>query len=154
MKSYNEMAEVFDKAATFFENEVGEIDMGKIDIDNNECATVGCVGGWLAIYYKGYGEYNYIEGANKFAEDLGFTCPIELTAFFEDRPDLWNNVHGGSMFDSRMAYGIKHSEKITCFDVSKHYRKVASHLRYETTKPKRYEIIRKLKKAFNNFRRT
>lgn len=84
------------------------------------CGTVHCVGGWYgisaleAIDNRIY--TSYTKGAEKMAQDLGFSRPRELTIWAYNNSEIWGNNDGPYMFSEAAAYdGAKNLHEVIAF---------------------------------------
>ena len=92
----------------------GSIDMEITDTNTDRtsnCKTPACVGGWLSVYYKTeideLGNRNYFDGAETFAEKLGFKNLKGLITWASEYNQLWGNCTGYEMFGEAYAWEEK-----------------------------------------------
>lgn len=144
-KSNKEMAKVFRETGKWFLSlpEGALVDMTNVysSAESVTCSTPSCFGGWLALKYKtGQSEYflrHFADGANAFAEELGFTYRDDLTEYAAENPEIWGNKNGDEMFCSAYAFneGDKEytNETITTKAIGEKLIAVAKRLEETTT---------------------
>lgn len=77
---------------------------------NHQCGSIHCHGGWYAIATCDLSkQINYVDGAFRMSEDLGFNGPENLVIWAAQNLSLWGNNYGGSMFYCKSAF--QHPEK-------------------------------------------
>jgi hypothetical protein len=92
-----------------------DMDEGRVysEVDNYDCGTVHCVGGWYAFanlrrqVIKSRIKHGYVSfknGAKLLANDLGFANQFILEDWANDNPRIWGNINGYYMFSSESAY--------------------------------------------------
>lgn len=112
------------------ENEKFDINEGGVNCDGHKCGTVHCVGGWFAVALCDLNSpLNYQDGADAFAEILGFQKYMDMKYWADINRNMWGNSNGLSMFSLSMAYrnnGGRDSR--TMQDVLNHWRRVAQRI--------------------------
>lgn len=84
---------------------IAEVNMlnGFVEKEKNLCGTPLCHGGWYVVASE-LDTYDYMEGANKMANDLGFDDYSALEDWASDNSAIWGNIHGNQMFNSSSAF--------------------------------------------------
>ena len=94
-----------------------QIDMMNPHLDDNDCGTVGCHGGWYALGKSNVGtnhhrldsfQSSYVKGAAMMSKDLGLVSKHTMHVYAQDKleqwadenPEQWGNIYGDSMFAS------------------------------------------------------
>ena len=124
-----------------------------MDIPNiqtkHSCGTPACFGGYLYHYFMKpdvqvgnkisaylHEWYSFSEGADKFANILGFKHTRELQEFLFDNPKLWGNAYGGELFGYNSAFGVHDIDSISLEDIVLHLRGFYDRVQAEQTRIK------------------
>jgi hypothetical protein len=78
---------------------------GAVNVEH-ACGTVHCVGGWYAVAVLNTNrcKVNFVDGANKMAQDLGFWDYTDLDEWARTHQLIWGNAYGSALFSSKIAY--------------------------------------------------
>ena len=116
--------------------------------DGSTCTTIACMAGF---YYLGkltkpefakdensnYSflvtdddkDVDFVEGAEMFADDLGFEKAVDLCHWAKQNPTIWGNNAGHGLFNHENAYGKATGTKLTINEIVLHLGSVSERLR-------------------------
>lgn len=105
-KQIEKVIENFERVLDMYPNGVLNMMEGLVNEDKHVSGTVHCHGGFYAIgcFDTRKREVDFMDGANKMANHLGFKTERVLENWANKNRELWGNIFGNSMFTERCSF--------------------------------------------------
>lgn len=122
--NFKKVGEDFLKIKHVTDNEC-ELNFSSVSLNETECGTVACHGGWGVFLYSFDKTLDFESGAELIEKQLGFdeARGVNLAKFASDNPEIWGNHLGLFMFGGHgyRSFGFHNPGVCTIQDIGNHY---------------------------------